>query len=99
MSNKRKAQAGFAGAPDSALSLKMQNCMKQIADGDGTITRYPGGFWYPAGNGKPSYGTTTVEALVTRGRLEYSEWKQSHGRQFPIKARMPPNDELKNGGQ
>lgn len=63
----------------------MQRCLEQINGGN--ITRYPGGFWYPDGNGKTSYGTTTVEALVKRGALEYCEWKESHARKFPIKAK------------
>ena len=88
------AAGGFAAPTGSALSGEMQKCLTEIAAGDGTVTRYPGGFWYPAGNGRPSFGTTTIEAIVKRGRLEYVEWKQSHGRQFPIKARLTPNEKL-----
>lgn len=70
------------------LSHEMQWCLQNIKLSGGTITRYPGGFWRPDGEGKPSFGTTTIEALVKRGRLEYSEWKESHGRKFPIKASL-----------
>ncbi len=54
----------------------------------GELTRYPGGFW--AGNDGVKevwFGTSTVEALVKRGLMEYVEWKETHGRKFPICAR------------
>jgi len=86
--NKTPEQSALA----PALTPEMQKCLNQISTGDGTITRHPGGFWYPSGDGKLSFGTTTVEALVKRGRLEYCEWKESHGRKFAIKARIAPNE-------
>lgn len=94
----RKAEAGFAGAHGSAsLSATMSECVNRIRSHCGIITRYPGGFWCienEAGETvAPTYGTSTVEALVRREALEYCEWKQSHGRQFPIKARLTPNSD------
>jgi|ERR1017187_3404434 hypothetical protein len=74
----------------SALSPEMKRCLERVKAHDGTITRYPGGFWC-VDSSELTYGTTTVEALVKRGRLEYCEWKESHGRKFPIKARTVPN--------
>jgi hypothetical protein len=74
------------------ITPEMRRCLERINEASGTITRYPGGFWYPK-EGMASFGTTTVEALVKRGKLEYCEWKEYHGRKFPIKAKManPPN--------
>jgi hypothetical protein len=76
------------------ISPEMKRCLDWIETCGGTITRYPGGFWYPDGDGRPSFGTTTIEALVKRGKLEYCDWKESHGRKFPIKAKVanPPNE-------
>lgn len=69
------------------LSPTMHECLRRIAIGGGVITRAPGGFWLTAGY-QGSFGTTTVEALVHRGKLRYSEWKETHGRKFPIQAEV-----------
>lgn len=71
----------------------MRECAERIRSHCGMITRYhPGDFWCvenAAGETvSPTYGTTTVEALVKRGVLEYSEWKQNSRGRFPIRARM-----------
>lgn len=69
------------------ITPEMRRCLERISEASGTITRYPGGFWYPK-EGMAYFGTTTVEALVKRGKLEYCEWKESHGCKFPIKAKI-----------
>ena len=81
----------LASASGSALSTEMQRCLDRIAAHDGTITRYPGGFWIVDKSGL-TYGTTTVQALVKRGWLEYCEWKENSRGKFPIKARIAPNE-------
>ena len=62
----------------------------------GKLERLPGGFWtYPgcpryAHNGNPheSYGTSTIAALVARGRMKYVEWKEGRNGRFPIAAEV-----------
>lgn len=58
------------------------------------ITRHPGGFWagpeFRRQAGKEWFGTSTVQALVNRGLMEYSEWRGYKGRpgQYPIEATL-----------
>lgn len=61
----------------------------------GKLVRYIGGFWSyekaPRGHdGNPidHVGTSTVESLVKRGRLRYSEWKQGAHFKFPVVAEL-----------
>jgi hypothetical protein len=57
----------------------------------GDLYRFPGGFWarqdWRQGE-RPWFGTSTVDALVTRGRMEYSEWHEGGRSRFPICARV-----------
>ena len=67
-----------------AMSIEMNQCLDRIEE-HGTITRYRGGFWCAdTDSSGRTFGTTTVEALVKRGRLEYCDWKQPPGRKFPF---------------
>jgi len=80
----------------ASLSPTMRECADRIRSHCGRIiVRYPGGFWCVKNSSgetvAPTYGTTTVEALVKRGVLEYSEWKENRNGRFPIRARMTPN--------
>ena len=58
----------------------------------GRLIRHAGGFWSWPGcprhshNGLPeeSFGTTTIQALVDRGQLTYSQWQDGRGGAFPV---------------
>lgn len=72
------------------LALAMEN--------GGRLVRYVGGYWAAERaprnhNGIPidHVGTPTVEGLVKRGRLEYTEWKEGRGGKFPIVAEFVDN--------
>lgn len=61
----------------------------------GYLVRYVGGFWSWEGaprdhNGHPIdyVGTSTIESLVKRGELQYTEWKEGRGGKFPIIATL-----------
>lgn len=80
----------------SDLSPPMREALdKAKTHGNGKLVRYPGGYWtFPGAEWAGSApvwwaGTSTVQALVTRGQLEYT--KQMHRRRhgsatFPIEA-------------
>lgn len=69
------------------LTKEMQRCVDYVKT-HCVIERTPGGFWGRIAVGTRWFGTTTVAALVSRDILEYSEWKESHGRKFPIAAKL-----------
>jgi hypothetical protein len=57
----------------------------------GKLTRYAGGFWCGrSGREGYSFGTSTVEALVKRKVAHYTQFKESHGRSFPIEMTTLP---------
>ena len=61
---------------------------------NGTVIRLPGGFWTyqgcPWGHRAPSFyiGTSTIQALVDRGHLDFSEWKDGRKGRFPVAASL-----------
>lgn len=77
------------------LSPEMQRALNHAMESEGAkLVRLPGGYWTHAGakmNGSsPEWwcGTTTIEALVKRGKLTYSAWQErrnNRGR-FPVEA-------------
>jgi len=61
----------------------------------GALCRYPGGFWQAPGGYQrwaKHFGTPTVEALVTRGLAEYTEWRDGRNGRFPVRCELAPND-------
>ena len=67
------------------LSPLMQDAYNVAQKSEGKIYRLPGGFWYFNKKYEGSYiGTTTVEALVSRGLATYTEWKEGRRGKFPI---------------
>lgn len=81
------------------LSAVMAGVLGDILQHGGVVIRHQGGFWsYP---GCPFYGrtpewycgTTTIEALVARGKLAYTEWKKGRNGEFPIKASVVAGDD------
>lgn len=83
------------------LSATMEECLRYIGDeGGGAIERYQGGCWASPGGPHPynkprtSWEPSTIKALVTRGRLEFTEWKEGRGGRFPIRAAIPAGAEV-----
>jgi hypothetical protein len=68
------------------ITLVMKDCIAKMRAYNRMIDRYPGGFWQCGPTGGDSFGTSTVEALVTRGLAVYSEWQNGRRGRFPIRA-------------
>lgn len=80
--------------PDN-ITAAMAVALATATENGGALVRYVGGYWARAGaerdhNGVPvdHAGTATVEALVRRGRLKYTEWKEGRGGKFPVRAEV-----------
>jgi hypothetical protein len=70
------------------LTPTMQAAVNHAQKHGGALVRWPGGFWYAVdqqGSGY-SFGTPTVQALVSRGVAEYTEWQEGRNGKFPIRA-------------
>jgi hypothetical protein len=75
---------------DVKLSPTMRQCVAYIRE-HGAIHRHQGGFW-----AKPDwvlhhgiyFDGSTMNALVTRKVVEYTEWRDGRGGKFPIKAAL-----------
>lgn len=70
----------------SELSPTMREAL-DFAKKNGGLIREPGGYWKSA---EPcawpfSFSTPTVNALVSRGLAEYTEWKDGRNGRFPIR--------------
>lgn len=69
------------------LSPTMLECLKSCRDWGGSIHRHPGGYWGAAAfKLHETFGTSTVDGLVRRGELEYTEWQEGRNGRFPIRA-------------
>ena len=71
------------------ISKKMQQAMLYALVNGGKLRRYRGGFWAMENwrHGQfPWFGTSTVEALVSRGLMSYSEWRDGRKGRFPVAA-------------
>lgn len=69
------------------LSKTMRDLIKAMIGNGGIVTRAPGGFWHCGGYGTvPTWGTSTVHALVRRGVALYSEWTDGRNGRFPVAA-------------
>jgi len=68
----------------------MQQTIAYIQANGNEIYRHPGGFWAKKNWNLPEkyYGTMTIQSLVSRGILKYTEWKENKRGQFPVKAEM-----------
>jgi hypothetical protein len=84
------------------LSPTMKSTLHEIYSHGGIVERRPGGYWTwpqcPSNGGVPLvyYGTTTINALVDRGKMKYTAHKESSRRagSFPIEAQV--TDEARN---
>lgn len=82
------------------LSPTMRSALACAKAYGGKIVRYPGGYWAREGwmqNGdrSASYGTSTIQGLVDRERLEYTKFQQHKkgGGSFPIEATVKPRSD------
>lgn len=76
------------------LTATMVACLDDASEA-GELIRYQGGFWAARGAPRgfdgiprPFHGSSTVQALVSRGCAEYSEWRDGRGGSFPIAMRL-----------
>ena len=75
---------------NGALTKTMRQAVAFARQHGGMLYRHPGGFWSGpefSGYGE-SYGSSTVEALVARGVVEYAGWKEGRNGRFPIIAKV-----------
>lgn len=72
------------------ISKTMRIAIELAKEHGGKLTRYPGGFWGgPDWNGERHVGTTTIEALVKRGMMTYTNYQTGRDRRpFPIEATL-----------
>lgn len=74
------------------LSPTMRAAVEYAKKHGNKIVRYPGGFWAREGwaGNEFSYGTSTIEALVSRGLAEYTRYQERKhgGAPFPIEAKL-----------
>jgi len=71
------------------VSKKMKQAMLYALVNGGKLCRYRGGFWAMENWRKgqtPWFGASTVEALVSRGLMSYTEWRDGNKGRFPIAA-------------
>jgi hypothetical protein len=76
------------------LSRTMKAALALAKDGGGFLERLPGGFWVKPGTkfisyghtDGPNFGSTTVNALISRGVVEVT--KRAGKRQFPIEVKV-----------
>ena len=78
---------------DKMLSKTMLKTLEYIKEHGNVITRYQGGFWAEVGwhpYERPWFNTNTIQALVERGYLSYTQWKESrrYNERFPIEATL-----------
>lgn len=86
------------------LSATMVACLDLANQHGGELVRYVGGYWaprnlglHPSLNGSEYHGSSTVQALVTRGHAEYSEHREGRNGKFPIAVRTRATQEQSNG--
>jgi hypothetical protein len=81
---------------DREISKKMQQAMLYAMSNGGKLRRYRGGFWafesWHEGQ-YPWFDGSTVEALVSRGLMAHTEWREGRNGNFPIAVVVlePPN--------
>lgn len=76
------------------ISATMAACLDFAAEHGGKLVRHSGGYWTsqdcPRTRGVPDryFGEPTVEALVLRGRLRYSDFRGRRNSPFPVEAEV-----------
>lgn len=81
------------------LSLTMAVSLAETIDRGGKLVRHQGGYWTVPGavrsgtQGHPFefwVNASTIDALVDRGELRFTEWKVGRGTRFPVAAEVVP---------
>ena len=80
------------------LSETMRAAIASAAQHRGKLIRFPGGFWawdgWQLNSSATAFGTSTVESLVKRGEMEYTDWFiNKFNRRFPIEATLVSKSE------
>ena len=70
------------------LSATMLEVVEYMKKHDDVILRHPGGFWGEGALKFPTWGASSVHALVLRGVADYSEWAEGRNGRFPIAAKL-----------
>ena len=73
-----------APSKNNPLSSTMLAALRAARANGGKLVRLPGGFWMAGGG--CSFGTTTIQSLVMRGYMQYTDWKDGRHGNFPIEA-------------
>lgn len=82
------------------LSPTMQDAITIATANGGKLTRYPGGFWCRSGlntHEHPWFGTTTIQALVSRGVFAYSQWFEGGRSRFPVEVTLAAATQTDSG--
>lgn len=69
----------------------MKAALLALASNGGKLYRHPGGFWCQEKVGPRTsayFGTPTIAGLRARGYVEYTEWRDGKGGQFPIEVSL-----------
>ena len=80
------------------LSKTMASALYEIAHAGSVVERKPGGYWVlphakmlSHGSWNPAaWGTSTIEALVGRGKMIYTAHQEGRNGSFPIRAEVVP---------
>lgn len=81
------------------LTATMAIALGEAIEHGGKLVRHQGGYWTVSGAvhlgiiGRPFEwwaNTSTVDALVDRGRMKFTEYKEGRGGRFPILAEVAP---------
>lgn len=81
----------------AAVSPEMAACIRFARQHGGRLVRSPGGYWSypnapaPDGVPRPSFDTPTIEALVRRKLMAYTEHRRGRRGSFPIAAQLAPD--------
>ena len=76
---------------EKPLSPVMAETLAWIKENGGVIERQPGGFWVIPHLGRAGSwtGTPTMNALVRRRKMKWTEWQESKNTgKFPIRAEV-----------
>lgn len=78
------------------LTVNMEAALALAEKSGGELYRHEGGFWaardcrFPNNDGVPDhwFSTGTIRGLVSRGRVEYSEFNERRRDRMPIAVRV-----------
>lgn len=74
------------------LSATMAICLAETMEQGGKLVRFADGYWTWQGLNSDSinrFRDATVHALVSRGEIEFTNWRGNHPIAAQVKARAP----------